>query len=79
MKVFYLIDQIFVQGIRNIDRTTIKYCENFKEFSINLKVNYQQMCEMWMEMSQNFSGPRSKPTMLMERPEKEKQEELYDD
>ena len=58
MKLFYLIQQIFYQGIRNTHRMTVKYCENFKDFSVSLKVNHQQMCEMWMEMSKNFSGPR---------------------
>ena len=45
-----------------------------------MKVNNQQLGEMWSEMSANFSGPTKKPQVLKEMPHIESQEqEMYDD
>lgn len=30
VKLFYMIDQFYTQGVRNTHRSTVKFCENFK-------------------------------------------------
>lgn len=71
---------MFLNGLQNFKRNTDRYCENFKEFAIKVKVNNQQLGEMWSEMSANFSGPSKKPQVLKEIPHIEQQEqEMYDD
>lgn len=62
------ISQLRENGNRNFNRCGVKFCENFKEFAIKIKVNTQQLGELWLEMGTNFSGTNSKAQKLIEAP-----------
>ena len=68
MRLFFYINQHHINGNSNQERCSEKFCENFKEFVIKMKVNNQQLGEMWMEMSNNFSDPEKKSKMLKSKP-----------
>ena len=53
----YYLSQTFINGNESFIRTTDRFCENFKEFSIKMKVSNQQIGAMWTEMSAKFSDP----------------------
>ena len=63
-KLFFYINQHYKNGLLNIERKAERFCENFKEFTIKIKVNNQQLGEMQMEISSNFSGNNKKPMQL---------------
>ena len=67
-KLFFFIDQHFENGNKNIQRNTEKFCDNFKEFAIKIKVNNQQLGELWSEMSGNFSGNNKKTQFVKSKP-----------
>lgn len=67
--LFLYIEQFFENGVINFERNCERYCDNFKEFAINIKVNNQQLGEMWMEMAANFSAPDQKPHIVKIKPE----------
>lgn len=62
--LFFYINQFFVHGVESFKRNCDRYIENFKQFAIKNKVNNQQLGEMWMEMSANFSGGSKKLQMV---------------
>ena len=61
-KLFFFIDQHFENGNKNIQRNTEKFCDNFKEFAIKIKVtinsweNYGRKCqETFQETIKRYS------------------------
>lgn len=61
------MSQLFKNGDDNFKRCAVKFQENFKEWSIKIKVNTQQIGELWNEMSASFSG-QDKIQQLKEKP-----------
>lgn len=67
-KTFFFMSELYSNGVQNIKHNTFRFCDNFKEFAIKLKVNTQQMGEMWMEMSSSFSGSNKKYQQVKAKP-----------
>jgi hypothetical protein len=61
------VSQLFENGDSNFLSSAGKFQENFKEWAIKVKVNSQQIGELWSEMSQAFSG-EGKVKQLKEKP-----------
>lgn len=78
MRNCLLISQLFVNGDSNFGRSAAKFEENFKEWSIKVKVNTQQISELWSEMASSFSGG-AKVQQLKEKPQEQRGDEIYDD
>ena len=73
------VSQLFENGNRNLLNSAEKFQENFKEWSITLKVNNQQIGELWSEMAGAFSG-QGAVKGLMEKPgEMDKGDAIMDD
>jgi hypothetical protein len=61
------VSQLFENGDSNFLSSAAKFQENFKEFTIKIKVNTQQISELWSEMAGCFSG-EGKAKQLKEKP-----------
>lgn len=73
------ISQLYKNGDDNFKRSALKFEENFKEWSIKVKVNTQQIGELWSEMSMTFSG-ENKAQKLKEKPANQNNgDEILDD
>ena len=65
----FYINELHKNSNSNFERSFAKFCENFKELTIKMKVNTQQLAELWNEMSANFSGESKKAVFLKEIPQ----------
>jgi hypothetical protein len=43
----FYINELHQNGNANFEREFVLYCENFKELTIKMKVNSQQLSELW--------------------------------
>lgn len=73
------VSQLFENGDKNLISSANKFQENFKEWSINLKVNTQQIGELWNEVSQSFSGERVVKGLKEKPLEMNRGDEILDD
>lgn len=73
------VSQLFENGDANFTSSALKFQENFKEWAIKIKVNSQQIGELWSEMSQAFAG-EGKAKQLKEKPlDLDRGDEIMDD
>jgi hypothetical protein len=66
--LFFYLNEFYLKSHGVLKRICDRFCENFKEFTIKIKVNNQQLGQMWNEMSMNFSGANTKPQVIKEMP-----------